>query len=131
MGYEIGFENDQGNINPPIEQGSTFKLTVKFPNIFTDDGVNATVRAQFRPKIEKTEHTDFTCTITSRTVTAGDVQGYITYDIVMAATVTAGLPPGVGYWDTEIIGTVGSDTAYVYKPCGAGQRCLVVAEATR
>jgi len=125
--YHIGISIDPttGKPVPPIKQGANFKLTVVFPNVFTDGGINASVKAEYGATIDKPEHTDFTCTIISTT------PEFITYDITMTDEVTSGLTPGKGYWDTTITGTIGSDTSYTFKPCGSGMRAIVEAGRTR
>lgn len=123
MGYEIGYINENGEINPPIEQGSTFWLEFTVTNIFTDGGATAALTGQYRPSLTGA-HVDMVGTILSIT------PELLSCRISLTAAVTEELTPGSGFWDCELTGIVNDDVSFVLKPLGAANRCLVVGEAT-
>ena len=123
--YNIGFYNEQnGDINPPIQQGSTFELTFTCTDVFGGTLANdLTVTAQYRPITAEATHTDFTCTVLSR------ANGLVSVKLVIPSDVTNTMTPGNGRWDCEIADN--ATPPYVLKPLGSNNRAKVVAEVTR
>lgn len=136
--YHIGYpdSDDASILHPPIEQGSTFELafTITLPQAVMsqfcggdytaalDNGTD--IQAQYSSDLTATATTaDFTCTISK----IDNATLYCT--ITLDSEASAGLPVGKGYWDCEIFND--ADPAYVLKPLGSGNKCKVVAEATK
>lgn len=123
MGYDIGYPNERraSQLNPPIEQGSTFVLDFTVTNIFTG---TPTLTGQYRPVLDGAGHTDMVGTV----IVATEL---LSCRLEIDATTTAAMTPGRGFWDCELTGTVDGDAAFVLKPFGAGNKAKVVAEATK
>lgn len=118
--YDIGYENpDTGQLNPPIEQGSTFRLPFTVNNIFANGGVGCTIRGQLRTTYDATAKTDFTAAITTTTAEL------LTCLASLSATTTAGMAAGTYVYDIEIEDTTG----FVLKPLRG--RAIVLPEVTK
>jgi hypothetical protein len=90
--YDIGYPNETGRLNPPIKQGSTFRLVFSVTNIFADNGAGCVIRGQLRKDYNATTATDFDAEITE---TIADAE--IGTEIVFANGVGSGfidLTPG-------------------------------------
>lgn len=127
--YEIGYYNeDTGEENPAIEQGSTFLLTFTADNFFTDV---PTLTGQYRPSLGGTPAVDMTGTVA---VVPADPQAgtpeRLLCNLTIAADDTAVIPPGSGVWDCELTGSYAGDAAFVFKPLGSGVRAKVKGEST-
>jgi hypothetical protein len=135
MAYHIGYINpDTGLTNPPIAKGSTFILDFTVSDIFADDDPGAvspllpvlTLRGQYRPTVDGSEHTDFVCTATRVAATA-TVPKHVACRLLLTATTTAGMTAGNGFWDCELEDSSG----YVMKPMEWANKAKVVKEVTR
>jgi hypothetical protein len=135
MAYHIGYPNpDTGETNPPIEKGSTFILDFTVTDIFAADNPAAvspllaslTLRGQYRPTVDGSDHTDFICTATRVAATA-TVAKHIACRLSLTATTTTGMIAGNGFWDCELEDSSG----YVMKPLGYSNKARVVKEVTR
>ena len=62
--YDIGYPNPEtGVTNPPIEQGSTFRLPFNVDNVFASGGVGCLIRGQARRDYEAAGKVDFVAVI--------------------------------------------------------------------
>jgi hypothetical protein len=97
--YDIGYENMDGEINPPIIQGATYQLPFTVTNVFAAGGVGCTLTGNV--VIGVAAPVSFTGRVLS--VTA-DILSCI---LTLSATVTLSMNVGSGYFTTKIADSSG------------------------